>query len=101
MVLDANLRRRWFGAAALAIALAMLIVGETVLKNRLKDLGFLVYWFICFCATGLAVIVAFVDARALRQHAFDQRRDLLQTALKDIQKEARARARKDTEGKKP
>ncbi len=93
MAADAQTVRRWFGALVLAAALGMLIAGETVLKGRLQNLGFLLYWLACFCLTGLAFLAALLDARALRQRARRQRRDLLETALKDIQSEARSRMR--------
>jgi len=102
MGLDVNLWRRWFGVFALVAALGMLIAGETVLQSKLKELSFLAYWFVCFCFTGLAVVVALLDARALRRRARQQRRELLTTTLKEISDEARSRARQgdtDPEGK--
>jgi hypothetical protein len=99
MHLDANLRRRLFGAVVLAAAIVMLVAGQTILKNRLKDLGFLLYWLVCFCLTGLAAIVALFDAYALRQRARQQRRDLLQAAIKDIGIEAQARSVKQSRNK--
>ena len=100
MHLDANLRRRLFGGVALAAALVMLVAGQTILKDRLKDLGFLLYWLACFCLTGLAAIVALWDAHALRQRARQQRRDLLQAAIKDIEIETQARSGKQVRNKK-
>ena len=100
MGVDTNLRLRWFGVGVLAAALGMLIAGETVLRDRLQALGFLLYWFICFCLTGLAVVIALVDARSLRERARAQRRDLLQTALKDIQLEAKARSQDEVQRRK-
>jgi hypothetical protein len=100
MHLDANFRRRLFGAIVLVVALVMLVVGQTILKNRLTDLGFLLYWLVCFCLTGLAAIVALFDAYALRQRARQQRRDLLEEAIKDIEIEARTRSTKQVPNKK-
>jgi 4-hydroxybenzoate polyprenyltransferase len=91
MALDATLRRRWFGAVVLMAALGMLICGETVLKGKLRDLTFIAYWMICFALTGMAIVVAFVDARALRRHTRKEQRDLFETTLKEIQAEARTR----------
>lgn len=96
---DVNLWRRWFGVLVLGIALGMLIAGQTILKGVLRDLSFLAYWLICFCFTGLAVVVALLDARALRKRAREQRRDLLTTTLKDIQQEARNRSRPPQPGR--
>ena len=67
----------------------MLVVGETVLKSRLKDLPFLVYWLICFVLTGLAILVAFLDARAVGRRTRREARDLLETTLGRIETNAK------------
>lgn len=91
MEFDATARRRWLGILVLVLALAMLIAGETVLQGRLHDWGFLGYWLVCLLLTSGAIIIAFVDARALRRQTRDEARDLLQSTLKEIETEARAR----------
>jgi membrane protein implicated in regulation of membrane protease activity len=91
MALDATIRRRWFGAVVLLAALGMLICGETVLKGKLGDLTFIAYWLVCFALTGLAIVVAFLDARALQRQTRQEQRDLFETTLKEIQAEARTR----------
>ena len=91
MALDATIRRRWFGAVVLLAALGMLICGETVLKGRLQDLKFIVYWLVCIALTGLAIVVAFLDALALQRRTRQEQRDLFETTLKEIQSEARTR----------
>jgi membrane protein implicated in regulation of membrane protease activity len=92
MALDATARRRWFGAVVLLAALAMLICGETVLKGRLGDLTFIGYWLVCFALAGLAIVVAFLDARALQRQTRQEQRDLFETTLKQIETEAKARS---------
>jgi hypothetical protein len=91
MALDATARRRWLGGGALAGALAMLICGETVLQGRLRPFDFVIYWLFCFVLTGVAMIVAFRDLRALQQRTRQQQRDLLQNTLKEIESEAQRR----------
>src|SRR5262245_53662312 len=91
MALHTTTRRRWFGILFLGCAMLMLIVGQTLLQNRLRDLAFLVYWMLCFGFTGLAVAVALVDARENRRRLRQERRDLLQTTLNDIQSAAQKR----------
>jgi membrane protein implicated in regulation of membrane protease activity len=91
MAIDATTRRRWFGAVVLLAALAMLICGETVLKGKLADLTFIAYWLVCLALTGLAVVVAFLDARALQRRTLQEQRDLFKTTLKEIQSRARPR----------
>ena len=87
-------RRRWFGGIALGLAAAMLILGETVLKLRLTPRVFVLYWTICFLLTMAAIIVAFMDIRAVHRKVGQEQRDLLENALSDIEKQARRRKRR-------
>ena len=77
MALEATARRRWFGAIVLVVALAMLICGETVLKEKLGNLTFIFYWMVCVGLTTLAIVIAFLDARALQHRIRREQRDLL------------------------
>ena len=63
MALDVTVRRRWFGALVVAVALAMLVAGQTILCGRLKPVEFVVYWLVCLVLTGLAIVAAFRDLR--------------------------------------
>ena len=47
-------RRRKIGTACIAIAILMLIAGETVLKNKLSGIPMLCYWLGCFVFTAIA-----------------------------------------------
>ena len=91
MAMDATTRRRWFGAVVLMAALAMLICGETVMKGKLGNLTFIAYWLVCLALTGLAIVVALLDARALQRRVRQEQRDLFKTTLKEIQSRARPR----------
>jgi membrane protein implicated in regulation of membrane protease activity len=91
MALDATARRRWFGAIVLLVALAMLICGETVLKEKLGNLTFILYWLACFGFTGLAIVVAFLDARALSHRTRQEQRDLFEATLKEIERKTKTR----------
>ena len=91
MPLNTTVRRRWVGVLCLGGAVLMLAAGQTVLRDRLHDIAFLVYWMICFGFTGLAVAVALLDARANRRRLREERRDLLEATLKDIQSAAQGR----------
>jgi len=88
MGLDITVRRRWFGALMLLGALGLLVVGETVLKGRLDGMVFLLYWMLCFVFTGLAIVTAYLDARALQTRTRREARELLQTTLNKIQTDA-------------
>jgi hypothetical protein len=92
MRLDATARRRWFGAVALLVALVMLTAGETVLKGRLSAVGFLLYWLICFGFTTLAFLAALLDVRALSRQTREEQRELLDTTLRTIEKEAQTKS---------
>ena len=98
MALDATARRRWFGACVLLTALAMLICGETVLKGTLGNLAFVFYWMVCFGLTGLAILIAFLDARALQQRTRQEQRRLFEATLKEIEAEAKNRPRRRDRG---
>ena len=91
MGLDATARRRWFGGVVLIGAVSMLVCGETVLQGRLGSASFIVYWLVCFILTGLALIVAFRDLRALQHRTRQQQRELLESTLKEIGTEASRR----------
>jgi hypothetical protein len=93
MVADAITRRRRLGAVLLVAALALLVAGQTVLKNRLHGLGFLLYWLACFLLTGAAILVAYLDALALRQRTRREARELLQSTLDEIETDARKKPR--------
>jgi membrane protein implicated in regulation of membrane protease activity len=94
MVLDATARRRWLGALVLLAALGMLIGGETILKEKLQNLGFILYWLVCLGFTSVAIVIAFLDARALQRRTHQEQHDLFDTTLKQIETEAKARPRR-------
>ena len=101
MALDTTARRRWFGAVVLLAALAMLICGQTVLKGRLGALAFIVYWLFCFGLTGLAILIALLDARALQRRTRREQRDLFESTLKEIEAEARNKSLPPADGSSP
>ena len=91
MKMDTPARRRWFGALCLAAALVMLLCGQTFLKDRLNGSVFLslLYWLACFVFTGLAMIAALRDLRFVSRTTRQERRQLLEDTLKQIETEAR------------
>jgi len=93
MGMDATARRRWFGTLVLLGAVAMLVCGQTVLQGRLKPWLLVIYWPVCFLLTGLAVIAALRDVRALQNRAREEQRDLLESTLKEIETEAKSKGR--------
>jgi len=91
MVSDSTVRRRWVGAVLLFAALAMLIAGQTFLKTRLTEVAFLVYWLVCFLFTSAAILVAYIDARAVQIKTRREARKLIETTLNNIQTDANQR----------
>jgi hypothetical protein len=94
MGLDATARRRWFGAIVLGLAIVMLVLGQTVLKERMSNIAFVVYWLTCFIFTGLAIVVAFRDAKVVQHEVRSEQRTLLESTLKDIESEAGSRRKR-------
>jgi hypothetical protein len=94
MALDPSARRRWFGALVLLAALGMLVGGETFLKGKLDGLGFILYWLGCLAFTCLAIVIAFLDVRALGRQTRQAQQDLFKATLKQIETEAKARSRR-------
>jgi hypothetical protein len=68
------------GITFLVSALAMLILGMTVLERRLAPLPLLIYWLVCFALAFGAMIVAWRDLRAIHHETTEKHLDL----LKDI-----------------
>ncbi len=93
MAADIIAKRRRIGALLLLAAVAMLVAGQTVLKSRLQDAGFLLYWLVCFLLTGAALLVAYLDALALRQRSRREARELLQSTLTEIESDASKKPR--------
>jgi len=84
MALSRDGRRRLLGLVFLSIAGGMLVVGQTVLKDRLQSLAFIYYWLTCTVFTGLTLIVALLDMRAVRRRSQEQQSELLKNTLRDI-----------------
>ncbi|HEX5221886.1 MAG TPA: hypothetical protein VFZ59_20140 [Verrucomicrobiae bacterium] len=82
-------RRRWFGGICLLTAIAMLVVGQTLLKDRLQPLTFAAYWSVCFIVTGVAALVAWVDASRVRAEQRDAQRALIESTLREIERQKR------------
>jgi len=93
MGIDATARRRWFGALALGGALLMLAAGATLLNGRLTGVAFLLYWGACLALTVVAILVAFIDMRAVQYELRQEKHELIQSTIQNIQKDAQTKAR--------
>jgi membrane protein implicated in regulation of membrane protease activity len=99
MVLSRDGWRRLLGVVFLAIAGGMLLIGQTVLKDRLQSLDFVYYWLTCTVFTGLTLIVALLDMRVVRRRARQQQSELLKNTLREInleQSKPREKSGEDT-----
>jgi hypothetical protein len=91
MVRNAMTIRRVIGAAALGVAVVLLVLGETVLKDKLSPVAFVLFWTLCFFFTISAILCAYFDLRALRQSTRRAHQELLESAFKEIERKARQR----------
>lgn len=91
MILSSKTTRRRFGLICIGTAVLMLIAGETVLKSRLTGIPLLGYWLTCFVLTAVAAGVAIIDAARVRRETKEEQRALLETTLREIEREKRAR----------
>jgi hypothetical protein len=88
MMSPVDARRRWFGLLFLLLAGGLLLWGQTWLKPYLHGLVYVVYWLACFVFTGLAMLTALLDARAVRRQARQQQRELAERALDAIRSQS-------------
>ena len=79
-------RRRALGAFFLLAALGMLVVGETVLKERLRlqPLEFLIFWMACFAFVGMAILIAALDMALVRRRVREEQRKLVEETINEI-----------------
>ena len=71
-------RRRWWGVFFLTAAAGLVIWGQTVFREYLVGLWFILYWSMCFVLTAFAVLTALLDVRALRRQHRRQQQELLE-----------------------
>lgn len=101
MGLSRDGRRRWLGGICLVIAAGMVALGLTLLKERLTPKAFILYWSACMLTTGLAVIIALLDLRAVRLRSQREEVELMNQTLREIeQKKDERGAEKRRNGQK-
>ena len=81
--------RRTIGTLSIAVAIAMLVVGETVLKSRLTGIPMLCYWMTCFIFTAIAAGAALIDAARVRSESREEKRALIEKTIKGIENKPR------------
>ncbi len=95
MSADHKSRRRKIGTVCIAIAILMLIAGETVLKRRLSGVPMLCYWLGCFVFTAIAAGAAVIDAARVGIESRDAQKSLIEETLKQIEDEKRSGKRSE------
>ena len=76
--------RRWLGIGFLLVALAMLVLGQTLLKNSLGGVAFAYYWLTCIIFTLLAATSALRDLILIRRESTAERRQLVRETLDEL-----------------
>jgi len=95
------IRHRKRGLTFLIIAVLMLLLGETVLRQSLSKVPFILYWMACFVFTGMAIIFAFLDVAGVQRQAREQQRELLEKTIHEIARQKEAKARRSNPGGRP
>jgi hypothetical protein len=98
---DGVIRHRKRGVTFLIIAVLMLVLGETVLRQSLGKVPFLLYWMACFVFTGMAILFAFLDVAGVQRQAREQQRELLEKTIREIARQKEAKASRSNPGGRP
>jgi hypothetical protein len=99
MALSRDEWRRWLLGICVGTSAAMLALGLTVFKGRLRPRTFLYYWLVCMIVTGLTLIVALLDLRAVRLRARREELELVNRTLLEIKREKETKAARAKQGR--
>ena len=87
---DSKSRRRKIGTVCIAIAILMLVAGETLLKSHLSGALMLCYWLGCFVFTAIAAGAAVIDAARVGIESRDAQKSLIEETLREIENNKRS-----------
>jgi hypothetical protein len=76
--------RRIFAAMLLVTAAAMLVFSGTLLPERVKPLGALLYWAGCLLATFAAILCALLDLGRSLRASHNLKRELIEETIREI-----------------
>jgi hypothetical protein len=80
--------RRWLGLLFLTLAFGLLVWGQTVLRDQLAPIPFVLYWGFCFLCTMGAIVTALLDVRATRKRAQREHEQLLRRTLEELERDS-------------
>jgi hypothetical protein len=85
---------RYVGAVILSCCAIMVVLGSTILAERLRGPQFLLYWSWCLLLTVVAIIIALWDMLLVRRASKRSRRELFQRQFmsEDLTKKLRKKA---------
>jgi hypothetical protein len=75
---------RWAGGICLAVAIFMVIAGQSFLRDRLRAETFIYYWLVCMLVTGLTMFCALLDFWLVRRRGRREQAALLKETLQTI-----------------
>lgn len=81
------------GMVFLAVAVLMLVLGETLLRRSLSNVSFVLYWLICLVCTALAILFAFLDVTGIQRQAREEQRELLEKTIRQIARQKQEKTR--------
>jgi hypothetical protein len=81
------------GMIFLAVAVVMLVLGETLLRHSLSNVAFVLYWLVCLVCTALAILFAFLDVTGIQRQAREEQRELLEKTIQQIARQKQEKTR--------
>jgi uncharacterized membrane protein YciS (DUF1049 family) len=79
------------GTTFLLLAVIQIALGLTVLRDQLTPVSTLLYWSFCLVVTAGAILCALMDTMANLRESRQERRDLLETTLREVDEARTAR----------
>jgi uncharacterized membrane protein len=84
MIFTPSTTLRWLATACLTVSVGMVVVGQSLLKDRLRAEAFIYYWLVCIIFTFLTMAIALVDYWVVRRRLHREQKALFQDALRAI-----------------
>ncbi|MDB6058170.1 MAG: hypothetical protein JWO95_2014 [Verrucomicrobiales bacterium] len=75
--------RHWISGVFIFIAIAMVVLGQTVLAGRLKDYDYVLYWGGCMVMTLFAAFAALYDMAKIRRESKREHHQLVERTFKN------------------